>query len=114
MSKRIAAVRRGRLGISVARRHRCRSRSDKAGATAAVEAGVTCGEPGVFRDLVSIDTTIAHAARIYDYLLGGETNFKVDKAAEYATADMPGGLGQPEPTSGQAVTSSAAPCGGWR
>ena len=25
------------------------------------KAGVTCGEPGVFRDLVSIDTTIAHA-----------------------------------------------------
>ena len=75
---------------------------------------MTCGEPGVFRDLVSIDTTIAHAARIYDYLLGGETNFKVDReAAEYATADMPGGLGLARPTSGQAVTSSAAPCGGW-
>ena len=36
---------------------------------------------------------VAHAARIYDYLLGGTANFDVDrKAAEYANADMPGGL----------------------
>lgn len=42
---------------------------------------------------VEIDTTIAHAARIYDFLLGGTTNFEVDRqAAVYANEDMPGGL----------------------
>jgi hypothetical protein len=42
---------------------------------------------------VSIDTSKAHAARIYDYLLGGKTNFAVDReAAEYANAPMPGGI----------------------
>ena len=40
-----------------------------------------------------IDTTVAHAARIYDYLLGGDTWFEVDRlAAEHANVDMPGGL----------------------
>jgi len=42
---------------------------------------------------IEIDTTVAHAARIYDWLRGGVDNFEVDrKAAEYANADMPGGL----------------------
>lgn len=45
------------------------------------------GEP------IEIDTTVAHAARIYDYLLGGADNFEVDRrAAEHANTDMPGGL----------------------
>lgn len=45
------------------------------------------GEP------IEIDTTVAHAARIYDWLRGGVDNFEVDrKAAEYANADMPGGI----------------------
>lgn len=45
------------------------------------------GEPG------EIDTSVAHAARIYDYLLGGRANFAVDRtAAEHAYAAWPGGL----------------------
>jgi hypothetical protein len=41
---------------------------------------------------VDIDSSVPHPARIYDYLLGGTTNFAVDReAAEYSTAAMPGG-----------------------
>lgn len=40
-----------------------------------------------------IDTTVAHAARVYDFYLGGVTNFDVDRiAAEHAAAVHPGGL----------------------
>src|SRR6266568_2711161 len=40
-----------------------------------------------------IDTTVAHVARVYDYLLGGKANFAVDReAAERAYAAWPGGL----------------------
>lgn len=40
---------------------------------------------------VKIDTTVAHAARIYDYWLGGKDNFAVDReAAEQAIAAYPG------------------------
>jgi hypothetical protein len=40
-----------------------------------------------------IDTSVAHVARVYDYLLGGKANFAVDrKAAEQAYAAWPGGL----------------------
>ncbi len=40
-----------------------------------------------------IDTTTAHAARVYDYLLGGQANFEVDReAAERAYAAWPGGI----------------------
>jgi hypothetical protein len=43
--------------------------------------------------LADIDIGMAHAARIYDYLLGGVDNFEVDRqAAKHANADMPGGL----------------------
>jgi hypothetical protein len=36
---------------------------------------------------------VAHAARVYDYLLGGRANFKVDReAAERAYAHWPGGI----------------------
>lgn len=43
--------------------------------------------------LREIDTTVAHAARIYDFYLGGVTNFAVDRmAAEHAAAVHPGGL----------------------
>jgi hypothetical protein len=45
------------------------------------------GEPA------DIDTTVAHAARVYDWLSGGVDNFEVDRqAAIHASADMPGGL----------------------
>lgn len=44
-------------------------------------------------DEVLIDTTVAHAARIYDYYLGGSTNFEVDRiAAEHAASVHPGGI----------------------
>jgi hypothetical protein len=33
------------------------------------------------RDPAEIDTTVAHAARVYDYLLGGRANFAVDRTA---------------------------------
>jgi hypothetical protein len=42
---------------------------------------------------VDIDKSVAHAGRVYDYFLGGTTNFEVDRsAAEYAAAVHPGGL----------------------
>jgi hypothetical protein len=45
------------------------------------------------KSLPLIDTSVAHAARIYDYLLGGTDNFEVDReAAHVANADMPGGI----------------------
>ncbi|HEY2998746.1 MAG TPA: SAM-dependent methyltransferase [Acidimicrobiales bacterium] len=43
--------------------------------------------------LADIDTTKAHAARVYDYLLGGTNNFEIDRqVAEQANVGMPGGL----------------------
>lgn len=40
-----------------------------------------------------IDTSVAHVARVYDYLLGGKANFAVDReAVERAYAAWPGGL----------------------
>ncbi|HEY8524692.1 MAG TPA: SAM-dependent methyltransferase [Acidimicrobiales bacterium] len=40
-----------------------------------------------------MDTQVAHAARVYDYLLGGVDNFAVDReAAERGAAALPGGL----------------------
>jgi hypothetical protein len=48
---------------------------------------------GAEREPAEIDTTIAHVARVYDYLLGGKANFKVDReAAERAYQAWPGGL----------------------
>jgi hypothetical protein len=42
--------------------------------------------------LTRIDTSVAHVARVYDYLLGGTANFPVDRsAAEQAYAAFPGG-----------------------
>jgi hypothetical protein len=40
-----------------------------------------------------IDTTVAHAGRMYDYMLGGVTNFEVDRqACIEANRDFPGGI----------------------
>jgi hypothetical protein len=45
------------------------------------------------REPPEIDTAVAHVARVYDYLLGGSANFRVDRqAAERAYAAWPGGL----------------------
>ena len=48
---------------------------------------------GGMREPPEIDTAVAHVARVYDYLLGGSANFRVDReAAEQAYAAWPGGL----------------------
>lgn len=45
------------------------------------------------RDPLDIDTGVAHAARVYDFLLGGIDNFAVDRQlAIEANANLPGGL----------------------
>ena len=45
------------------------------------------------RELPEIDTSVAHVARVYDYLLGGSANFRVDReAADRAYTAWPGGL----------------------
>jgi S-adenosyl methyltransferase len=41
---------------------------------------------------VEIDTTVAHAARVYDYLLGGTSNFAVDREAAHRQTEAIGGL----------------------
>jgi hypothetical protein len=40
-----------------------------------------------------LDTSVAHPARVYDFLLGGADNFAVDReAAERGSASLPGGI----------------------
>ncbi|HEX6420085.1 MAG TPA: SAM-dependent methyltransferase [Acidimicrobiales bacterium] len=39
-----------------------------------------------------IDSTVAHAARVYDYMLGGDDNFEVDRIAAEAAAAVVGGM----------------------
>jgi S-adenosyl methyltransferase len=52
-----------------------------------------CRQPsGVEREPVEIDTTVAHAARMYDYLLGGTTNFAVDREAVERASVAVGGI----------------------
>jgi S-adenosyl methyltransferase len=51
------------------------------------------GTPAGTAEPAEIDTSVAHAARVYDYLLGGKANFKVDReVAERAYAAFPGGI----------------------
>jgi S-adenosyl methyltransferase len=51
------------------------------------------GAEGHSAEPAEIDTSVAHAARVYDYLLGGRANFKVDReAAERAYTAWPGGI----------------------
>jgi hypothetical protein len=51
------------------------------------------GGPAGSAEPAEIDTSKAHAARVYDYLLGGRANFKVDReAAEITYAAWPGGI----------------------
>ena len=48
---------------------------------------------GMAEPVPLVDTEVAHVARVYDYLLGGTTNFAVDReAAERVTAAQ-GGIG---------------------
>lgn len=45
------------------------------------------------REALKIDTSVAHPARVYDYLLGGTDNFAVDReAAKLHAATNPGGI----------------------
>lgn len=42
---------------------------------------------------IEIDTSVAHPARVYDYLIGGADHFPVDiQAAERGSAALPGGV----------------------
>ena len=41
---------------------------------------------------VEIDSTVPHAARVYDYMLGGVTHFAVDRAAAEQAAALVGGM----------------------
>jgi hypothetical protein len=51
------------------------------------------GADGHGAEPAQIDTSVAHAARVYDYLLGGKANFKVDREAAAITyAAWPGGM----------------------
>jgi hypothetical protein len=43
-------------------------------------------------ELIRIDESVPHAARVYDYFLGGTTNFAADRAAAAAAAELAGGL----------------------
>src|ERR1700685_846806 len=58
------------------------------------EGAVTSDEtPARSTEPTGIDTTKAHGARVYNYLLGGQANFEVDReAAERAYAAWPGGI----------------------
>jgi hypothetical protein len=48
---------------------------------------------GAERETPEIDTSVPHASRVYDYLLGGTANFRVDReAADRAYAAWPGGF----------------------
>jgi len=49
--------------------------------------------PGTYRPPIEIDSRVAQAARVYDYLLGGSVNFNADReAAEQMAAVLPGGM----------------------
>jgi len=51
------------------------------------------GGNGADREPPEIDTDVAHVARVYDWLLGGTANFRVDRdAAERAYTAWPGGI----------------------
>ena len=47
---------------------------------------------GPEREPVEIDTTVAHEARVYDYLLGGTVHFDADRVAAERAAEAVGGL----------------------
>jgi hypothetical protein len=49
--------------------------------------------PGPHEESTRIDTTVAHPARVYDYMVGGQDHFTVDRqAAEHMSAAYPGGV----------------------
>jgi hypothetical protein len=57
---------------------------------AAAAAGTHSGTPARAGEPPSFDTSVAHPARVYDYLLGGKDNYEADrKAAEEIMAISP-------------------------
>jgi hypothetical protein len=44
------------------------------------------------KEPIEINPSVAHAARMYDYLLGGTTNFEVDREAAIRQAEASGGM----------------------
>src|SRR5918996_4028937 len=62
------------------------------GAGAVVRSGLMTDSPSSASAPAEIDTTVAHASRVYDYFLGGTTNFEVDRAAAQHLADAIGGV----------------------
>jgi hypothetical protein len=59
----------------------------------AVTSNGVYGSPVGSAEPAEIDTSQAHAARVYDYLLGGGANFKVDREVAALTyAGWPGGI----------------------
>jgi S-adenosyl methyltransferase len=71
------------------------------------------------RQVVDIDPNVAHASRVYDYLVGGTDNFAADReAAKYMTSGVSGGIEGAKSTArtnrlflGQAVRYLAGECG---
>jgi SAM-dependent methyltransferase len=54
---------------------------------------LTDSPTGPHKEGAEIDTTVAHAGRVYDYLLGGVDNFAIDReVCEQAFAAYPGGF----------------------
>ena len=47
---------------------------------------------GFWPESTKIDSTVAHEARVYDYLLGGTTNFEVDRKAAVRAGAAVGGI----------------------
>src|SRR4051794_20439526 len=41
---------------------------------------------------LAVDTTVAHPARVYDYLLGGDQNFPIDREVAERNAAAFGGI----------------------
>jgi S-adenosyl methyltransferase len=61
---------------------------EQRGHTVSESPGTATGREGVGL----IDSTVPHAARVYDYMLGGSTNFEVDRAAAEQAAALVGGM----------------------
>lgn len=58
---------------------------------------VTSGEQGAqkktgAKSRPKIDTSVAHSARIYDYILGGKDNFEADRVAAKAAIEHNPGM----------------------
>src|SRR5580704_12056844 len=72
--------RRGAPGQAGCRRSMTRRGRQMTRDEAAVEGGSTAGEIGS----LPFDTSVAHQARMYDYVLGGKDNYAADRAAAEA------------------------------